>query len=190
MRIAAVYSFNRGEEEVARRYPDLMTEVDSVIRKVNASKHRTKKSKEKTTLYKTLFCPRSLNVAFKNAFDSLGEWQTIRVSSDHRTPYDAVNHETTAPGPGEFRKMDFVKRSLGIEIQFGKRALPVYSGCAKMTIFNKLGHIDCGIEIVPVKVFANQMSTGVSYFEQFVWDLEHRGVADIDIPVLILGVDA
>jgi hypothetical protein len=32
--------------------------------------------------------------------------------------------------------------------------------------------------------------TGVSYFEQFVWDLEHRGVADIDVPVLILGIDA
>ncbi len=44
------------------------------------------------------------------------------------------------------------------------------------------------IEIVPLKVFADDMSTGVSYFEQFVWDLEHRGIADIDIPVLILGM--
>jgi hypothetical protein len=33
------------------------------------------------------------------------------------------------------------------------------------------------------------MSTGVSYFEQMKSDLEMRGVADIDIPVLILGVD-
>jgi len=59
-----------------------------------------------------------------------------------------------------------------------------------MTIFRNLGHIDCGIEIVPVKTFALEMSSGVSYFEQFVWDLENRGVADIDIPVLILGIDA
>ena len=66
----------------------------------------------------------------------------------------------------------------------------VYNVCAKMTIFRNLGHIDCGVEIVPVKAFANDMSTGVSYFEQFMWDLESRGVADIDIPVLILGVDA
>jgi len=42
---------------------------------------------------------------------------------------------------------------------------------------------------VPVKEFAEQMSTGVSYFEQFVWDLEERGVADIDIPVLIVGIN-
>ena len=61
--------------------------------------------------------------------------------------------------------------------------------CAKMTIFAKLGVIDCGVEIVPVKAFAEEMSTGVSYFEQFVWDLEHRGVSDIDIPVLIFGID-
>jgi hypothetical protein len=30
--------------------------------------------------------------------------------------------------------------------------------------------------------------TTSSYFEQFVWDLKQRGVADIDIPVLILGI--
>lgn len=32
------------------------------------------------------------------------------------------------------------------------------------------------------------MSTGVSYSEQIVWDLEQRGVADIDIPVLVMGI--
>ena len=66
----------------------------------------------------------------------------------------------------------------------------VYNVCAKMTIFRNLGFIDAGIEIVPVKTLAAEMSSGVSYFEQFVWDLENRGVADIDIPVLILGIDA
>lgn len=59
-----------------------------------------------------------------------------------------------------------------------------------MTIFHNLGHIHAGVEIVPTKDFAEEMSSGVSYFEQFVWDLQQRGVADIDIPVLILGVSA
>jgi hypothetical protein len=83
-----------------------------------------------------------------------------------------------------------VKEKLGVEVQFGKYAFMVYNVCAKMTIFHKLGHINAGIEIVPIKHFADQMSTGVSYFEQFVWDLQHRGVSDIDIPVLIVGIDA
>ena len=86
--------------------------------------------------------------------------------------------------------MDFVKNKLGIELQFGKYSFMVYNVCAKMTIFKNLGHIDAGVEIVPIKKFADEMSTGVSYFEQFVWDLENRGVADIDIPVMILGIDA
>ena len=59
-----------------------------------------------------------------------------------------------------------------------------------MTIFRNLGYIDTGVEIVPVKNFSSNMSTGVSYFEQFAWDLESRGVSDIDVPVLILGIDA
>jgi len=86
--------------------------------------------------------------------------------------------------------MDFVKGKLGVEVQFGKYAFMVYNVCAKMTIFHKLCHINAGVEIVPIKRFADQMSTGVSYFEQFVWDLQHRGVSDIDIPVLIIGIDA
>ena len=84
--------------------------------------------------------------------------------------------------------MDFVKNRVGVEIQFGKYSFMVYNVSAKMTIFHKLNLIDVGLEVVPLKEFADEMSTGVSYFEQFVWDLEHRGVADIDIPVLILGI--
>ena len=73
-----------------------------------------------------------------------------------------------------------------------KRRLPfmVYNVAAKMTIFKNLGYIDTGVEIVPVKALADEMSSGVSYFEQFVWDLEQRGTSNIDVPVLILGIDA
>lgn len=57
------------------------------------------------------------------------------------------------------------------------------------TFLHNLDFIDYGIEIVPVKSLSAEMSTGVFHFEQFVWDLENRGVADIDIPVLIIGID-
>ena len=85
--------------------------------------------------------------------------------------------------------MDFVKQKLGVEVQFGKYSFMVYNVAAKMTIFKNMGYIDTGIEIVPVKALADEMSSGVSYFEQFVWDLETRGTADIDIPVMIIGID-
>ena len=73
-------------------------------------------------------------------------------------------------------------------MQFGKYAFMVYNVCAKMTIFNKLAGIEVGVEIVPVKDLADEMSAGVSYFEQFVWDLNNRGVSNIDLPVFIVGI--
>jgi len=134
-----------------------------------------------------LYNPRALNAAFKHEFTGLG-WQTVRVPCEYSDRF-YVSDAPSQPARGAFREMDFVKDRLGVEVQFGKYAFMVYNVCAKMTIFRNLGFIDAGVEIVPVKNFAEQMSTGVSYFEQFVWDLEKRGVADIDIPVLVLGID-
>ena len=85
--------------------------------------------------------------------------------------------------------MDFVKSNPGVEVQFGENASAAYDICARMTIFARLEVIDCGIQIVPVKALAEQISPEVSCFEQFVWNLDHRGVSDIDIPVLITGID-
>lgn len=189
MRIAGVYSFKNGEQEITRHYPDLLTEVNDVIKSVRASRHKTKKSTEKTMMGRMLFSPKSLNKAFKKAFFDRG-WSAIRVSCTYPTSYYLADYKARQMNAGAFREMDFVKGRLGIEVQFGKYAFMVYNVCAKMTIFNKLGHIDHGLEIVPVKAFAEEMSSGVSYFEQFVWDLESRGTADIDIPALILGIDS
>ena len=67
-------------------------------------------------------------------------------------------------------------------------AFMAYNVCAKMTIFHNLDVIDAGVEMVPMKHMADQMSTGVSYFEQIKWDLSTRGVGDIDIPVIVMGL--
>jgi hypothetical protein len=191
VRIAAAYSFNEGKEQVTHRYPDLMVEINAAVHGVDASQHKTKESTEKTMMGQMLFSPKSLNKAFKKAFlETIGGWRVVRVPCEYSTEYYAEGYDKRASSKGAFREMDFVKQKLGVEVQFGKYAFMVYNVCAKMTIFKQLGHIDCGVEIVPVKTFAEEMSSGVSYFEQFVWDLEHRGVSNIDIPVLILGIDA
>jgi Restriction endonuclease BglII len=192
VKIVAEYNFNGGREAVLQKYAAELQQVKSVIQAVDAHQYKTKTSTEKTMPGKMLYAPIELNGAFKRAFGQYG-W------SNHKVPCDYVHGEYLAgytPAKQShvrpFRDMDFVKSGirLGIEVQFGKYAFMVYNVCAKMTIFNKLGVIDTGIEIVPVKNFADQMSTGVSYFEQFAWDLHHRGTADIDVPVLILGIDA
>jgi hypothetical protein len=190
MQIAGVYSFKGGEQAVAKEYPDLLTEVNAVIRSIDAAQYKTKSSKEQTMLGRMLYNPSALNWAFKEAFNEYDGWRSVRVSCDYPTTHYLATYKRRRVSRNAFREMDFVKNRLGIEVQFGKYAFMVYNVCAKMTIFHNLGYIDHGIEIVPVKAFADQMSTGVSYFEQFIWDLESRGVADIDIPVMILGIDA
>lgn len=188
MKLAAVYSFNHGKEVVAERYPDLLVEVNDVIHSIDASQCKIKESKEKTMPGQMLYSPTALNDLFKAEFGQR-DWKTVRVKCDYPTTHYQEDYKIRQKLRGAFREMDFVKEKLGIEVQFGKYSFMVYNVCAKMTIFKNLGFIDTGVEIVPVKTLALEMSSGVSYFEQFVWDLDQRGVADIDIPVLILGID-
>lgn len=188
MRVVASYSFNGGEDAVKSKYPDLLRQVLDAVAAVNADELKTKTSKEKTMPGRMLYNPGALNKAFKAVFEERG-WRSQKVACEYSTDYYKKGYRPGHTARGAFREMDFVKRKLGVEVQFGKYAFMVYNVCAKMTIFAKMGFIDTGIEIVPVKGFADHMSTGVSYFEQFVWDLEHRGISDIDVPVLILGID-
>lgn len=189
MTIAGIYSFNNGQQEVEATYPELLEKIQQVICSIDASLYKTKESREKTMLGKMLFSPVAINNAFKKSFAEIGGWNPVRVPCLYPKEYYVNQYEPKPLNKGAFREMDFVKDRLGVEVQFGKYAFMVYNVCAKMTIFRNLGHIQCGVEIVPVKAFADAMSSGVSYFEQFVWDLEHRGVSNIDTPVLILGID-
>ena len=189
MIIAAEYSFNRGLSSIQEKWPYAIKELEGIINSVDAHHYKTKKSNEKTMPGKMLYSPPSLNSALTREFNSRG-WRKKRVLCEYPTNYYRSAYSPKPLRQRAFREMDFLKERLGIEVQFGKYAFMVYNVCAKMTIFHKLDFIDAGVEIVPVKSFANEMSTGVSYFEQFVWDLQTRGVADIDIPVLIFGIDA
>lgn len=188
MIIAGEYSFNGGKTYIEKHYPHLLAEIREVIASVDASQHKTKESKEARRGYQMLYSPLSLNRAFKHEFGSRG-WANRRVHCEYPTQFYTPEYQTRVKMEGSFRDMDFVKEQLGIEVQFGKYSFMVYNVCAKMTIFKKLGHIDAGVEIVPVKQLVSAMSSGVSFFEQFIWDLEQRGVSNIDIPVLILGID-
>jgi len=194
MIIAGRYSFNHGEDVIHQEYPQLLREVETIIESVDASVCKTKTSEEKTMIGKMLYSPHKLNQAFKHEFQEFG-WtddKMNKVYCDYPIDYYTATYQpksTKKTRVKPYRSMDFVKDMLGVEVQLGKYAFMVYNVCAKMTIFHNLGIIDTGIEIVPIKQLANDMSTGVSYFEQFVWDLKTRGVSNIDLPVLILGID-
>jgi len=174
MRVVSEYSQKNGEGFISLTFPVELREIYEIIQGVRLEDFKTKVSREKTMLGEMLYSPSELNREYKEKFNSLG-WHEYRI----KLPF----------GNGAFREMDFVKNRLGVEVQFGKYAFMAYNVSAKMTIFHNHNIIDAGIEIVPMKHMAEQMSSGVSYFEQIKWDLENRGVADIDIPVIVMGID-
>ena len=176
MKIVAKYDFNGGKKFVEENYKEELQEIIQVINLIDASLYKTKESVEKTMMGQMLFSPAELNKAFKKEFEKFN-WSHHKVECAYEfgeflEDYIPAKESKVKP----FRDMDFLKpnKKIGVEVQFGKYAFMVYNVCAKMTIFKKLGIINAGIEIVPVKNFADEMSTGVSYFEQFAWDLHHR----------------
>lgn len=189
MTILGKYSFAGGENFITTQYPTLLTEVERAVQSVDAAKCLTKESREKTMVGKLLYSPIALNEEFKSHLYPRG-WKNVKEYCTYSADYYVGGYTPKERKVYPFRDMDFVKQGLGIEVQFGKYAFMVYNVCAKMTIFRNMGHIKAGVEIVPVKELAEEMSTGVSYFEQFVWDLEQRGVSNIDVPVLIVGIGA
>lgn len=190
MKIVAEFDFNGGKALIENNFSDELAELKRAISQVDASLYRTKESKEKTMLGRMLYSPVGINKALKELLVPMG-WSNHKEICDYSL-YGTYLTGYVSPANGNkgaFRDMDFVKNKLGVEVQFGKYAFMVYNVCAKMTIFRNLKVIEAGIEIVPVKNLANNMSTGVSFFEQFAWDLSQRGVSNIDTPVLILGID-
>ena len=186
MVIAGVYSFKNGKAVIESGFPVELREVQQAIASVKSAEHK-KVSKGKPD--RVLYNPSSLKEAFRAELEPL-DWRRCKAPCEYSSAYYVPGYVAPASSKGACREMDFVKSRVGVGVQFANFASVVYNVCAKMTIFKNLGFINSGVEIVPIKRFADQMSTGVSYFEQFVWDLEHRGVADIDIPVLILGIAA
>lgn len=198
MNIVAEYDFNGGKAVVQQHYSAELAEIMRIIQSVDATTYKTKRSKEATMQDKMLYSSMGLNKAFKESFLSAG-WSPSSIPCHYGYGTPINEYETLRPAYKRpegrrgrcYREMDFLKsgKKLGVEVQFGKYAFMAYDICVKMIIFKNKEIIDTGIEIVPVKHLAREMSTGVAYFEQFAWDLHMRGVSNIDVPVLILGVD-
>jgi len=178
MRIAGEYSFNRGKEALESEFAAEWQEIKQVITGV------------KSRALRVLYEPESLKEAFRREMVTR-HWRKHRVACELPISYYTPSYKPSTSLGDAFREIEFVMNRVGVEVYL-ERHVPgmVYDVCAQMTIFHNRGLIDAGVMIVPVEDFANQMSVSLSCFEQVVWDLEQRGVSNIDIPVLILGIAA
>ena len=181
MRIVYEYSHLGGAEILHVRYPSCEEEIDEVVRGVVA--HRTKVSKEKTMRGRALYSPKDMNRQFREGFRQRGY-------SELRDTYTITIPDSDVAIAGAFKQIDFVKGKVLVEVQFGKYAFMFYD-MAKFQYFFNESKADLGIEILPCHALHKGMSTGVSYGEQLVYDIERlkRHFPAVPVKVILLDVD-
>ena len=177
-----IYSYSHlgGEEILMVRYPRLFKEIEEVIESIpNIGK--TKRSDEKTMKGKLLYSPRKLNAFFKKEFSIRG-WEEGKDFFDIELP----NYSHIVKG--SYKQWDFLKSGVMVEVQFGKYAFMFYDLAKFQYFFNKR-IMELGVEIVPCHILQREMSSGVSYGEQLVYDLERIGRNFPSVPVRIILID-
>lgn len=198
MLIGEYYSHKNGKAFIESNHKNELDEIEAAIAQVNAANVLTKKSEEKTKP-SLLFSPTAMNHQIKNFLCPMG-WTTLHAEGKkgfkepklywNESKGDFENElGIKSSGSREFREMDGLKNKVGLEIQFGKYAFMGYDIFSKMPIFAKRGLIVCGIEVVVMHSLIPHMSTGVSSFSQITMDMKARGVADLDIPTLVIGIE-
>ncbi len=179
MKVVYEYSHLGGTEILKVRYPSLEYEIYDVIDSVKA--HRIKESKEKTKIGRMLYAPIDMNEQFKRAFNE-------RNFLELRDTYSISIPNSSVVIPGAFKQVDFVREKVLVEVQFGKYAFMFYD-MAKFQYFFNENKADVGVEIVPCHNLHHSMSSGVSYGEQLVYDIERLKRHFPAVPVKVILVD-
>jgi hypothetical protein len=180
MKVVYEYSHLGGSEILQVRYKKNDSEIYDVITGIQA--HKTKISKEKTKKGKALYSPINMNSQFKKAFE-------LRGYSEIRDTYTITIPNSDVAIPGAFKQVDFVKAKLLVEVQFGKYAFMFYD-LAKFQYFFNENKCDVGVEIVPCHFLQHQMSSGVSYGEQLIYDIERLKRHFPAVPIKVILIDA
>jgi hypothetical protein len=180
----------------------MWTEIDGIIKGINAEEFRTKISKEKTMKGKKLFSPVDLNKKMKEEFEKLdwyesrtNYWVTDNYKLIGRTMHlKADEQKAIIKAEGKvpiksYNQTDFVKNRVAVEVQFGKYSFIAYDLFVKHLAFYVGDTIDVGIEILPMKVMQSQMSSGPGYYEGALYDLARQGRGVPAVPLVLVGIE-
>jgi hypothetical protein len=201
MQIVQMYSHLNGYEHIQVHKPALWKELEDVIKSINASACKTKKSEEKRKKGSMLYSPTAMNLCFKRELETRG-WQPSRtdywVTADHRLirktvsmPPEEQKREIESAGAvaiASYNQTDFIKDRIQIEVQFGKYAFVAFDMFVKHMAFFVGDKMDVGIEILPMKSLQDEMSSGVPYYERGLYDLLRQGRSTPAVPLVVIGI--
>lgn len=179
MRKTFEYSHLGGAEILHERFGNLDSDIDKVI--ATATPQKTKKSREKNKMGRMLYNPTQLNKDFKELFRAHG-WSELRDRFTIEIPQYPLKVK------GAYKQVDFRKDEVLCEVQLGKYAFMFYD-LAKFQYFYNKGRAKVGVEIVPSHALKKEMSSGVSFGEQLIYDLNRIGRNFPQVPVKVILVD-
>jgi hypothetical protein len=202
MKIGAMYSHLNGFEWIQYHQKEMWSEIERVIKKIDANKYRTKISKEKTMKGKKLFSPTDINKAMKVEFEKL-KWFESRTNYWVTDDYNLISRtmhlnaddqkvimEEAGKSPiRSYNQTDFVKNRVAVEVQFGKYSFIAYDLFVKHLAFYVGNTIEVGVEILPMKVMQSEMSSGPGYYEGALYDLARQGRGVPAVPLVLIGIE-
>jgi hypothetical protein len=202
MKIAKFHSHLNGREWILVHEAELWSEIEEVIRSVDAAKCLTKISKEKTMRGKILYAPTDLNNAFKAQLKKR-KWGEVRTSYWVTDDFDLIRKTIALPEAEQkrlieaenrrairsYNQTDFVKKRVAIEVQFGKYSFIPYDIFVKHMAFYIGDKIDVGVEILPMKSMQEHMSSGPGYYEGALYDIARQGRGVPAVPLVLIGIE-
>ena len=87
-----------------------------------------------------------------------------------------------------YNQTDFLKDRVAIEVRFGQYAFVAHDLFVKHLSFYAADIIDVGIEILPMKVLEEEMSSGVPYYERDLMNIIRQGRGVPSVPLVLIGV--
>jgi hypothetical protein len=201
VKIVTYYSHLNGFEFLRVHQRKLWSQIQDIVKGVDAAACRTKVSKEVRTKNKLLYSPVQMNKAMRKGFRAHG-WYESRtsywVTSDAQLirktmnmPAEQQKAEIEAAGHKpiySYNQTDFVKDRIAVEVQFGKYSFVAYDLFVKHMAFFVGNVIDVGVEILPMKELQRQMSSGVAYYEGELYNLIREGRGVPAVPLILIGV--
>jgi hypothetical protein len=203
MKIHKIYSHLNGEEYLLARKPNLWTEILDVIAKVDEVACKAKVSEERRRKGQILYSPPALNAEFKkwfghcspawapdtfNYFVCEDEKTTRKIQNLPAKEQKLVIEDAGFVALRTNNETDFVKDRVAVEVQFGKYAFVAHDLYVKHLAFFAADKIDVGIEILPMKSFARDMSSGPTFFEKDLSNILRQGRGVPGVPLVVIGV--
>ncbi len=203
MQIVYEYSHLNGLEYMQVHRSALLNEIRQVIAQVDAEACRTKASKEKRRNTELLYAPIDMNQAMNEGFARFG-WRESRTSYWVTSDAQLIRKTMHLPEAEQklaiesaglqpfssYNQTDFVKDRIAVEIQFGKYAFVAYDLFVKHMAFYIGDQIDVGVEVLPIKLMTQKMSSGIGYYEGELYNLVRQGHGVPAVPLVLFGVDA